>query len=44
MQFINLSPAEGAKFKKIARDALYETVAKKAPKETKKLLEMITKK
>jgi TRAP-type C4-dicarboxylate transport system substrate-binding protein len=44
MQFIELSPAEGAKFKKIANDALYETVAKKAPNEAKKLLDMITKK
>jgi TRAP-type C4-dicarboxylate transport system substrate-binding protein len=44
MQFINLSPAEGAKFKKIASDALYDTVAKKAPEETKKLFKMITKK
>jgi TRAP-type C4-dicarboxylate transport system substrate-binding protein len=44
MQFIHLSPAEGAKFKKIASDALYDTVAKKAPEETKKLFKMITKK
>jgi TRAP-type transport system periplasmic protein len=44
MQFIELSPEEGVDFKKLANDALYDTVVKKAPEESKKLLDMITKK
>jgi TRAP-type C4-dicarboxylate transport system substrate-binding protein len=44
MQFIDLSPVEAAKYKKTADDALYNTIEKKAPKEAKKLLKMITKK
>ncbi|MFZ0451045.1 MAG: TRAP transporter substrate-binding protein DctP [Desulfatiglandaceae bacterium] len=44
MQFIDLSPVEAAKYRKTANDALYNTVEKKAPKEAKKLLKMITKK
>ena len=44
VQFLDLPPEQGEKFKKIANDALYETIVKKAPEETKTLLEMITKK
>ncbi len=44
MQFIDLPPAEAAKYKKLANDALYDTVVKKAPEDAKKVLEMITKK
>jgi TRAP-type C4-dicarboxylate transport system substrate-binding protein len=44
VQFLDLPPEEGEKFKRIANDALYDTVVKKAPEETKTLLEMITKK
>jgi TRAP-type transport system periplasmic protein len=44
VQFLDLPPEQGEKFKKIANDALYDTIVKKAPEETKTLLEMITKK
>jgi TRAP-type transport system periplasmic protein len=44
MKFIDLSTAEATKFKKIANDALYDIVVKKAPEDSKKLLGMITKK
>ena len=43
MKTIDLAGAEGAKYKKIANQALYDTVVNKAPEEAKKLLEMITK-
>ena len=43
MKTIDLPGAEGANFKKIANQALYDTVVNKAPEEAKKLLEMITK-
>jgi TRAP-type C4-dicarboxylate transport system substrate-binding protein len=44
MQFIDLSSGEGDRFKKIANNALYDTVVNKSPEEAKTLLEMITKK
>ncbi|MFH1488679.1 MAG: TRAP transporter substrate-binding protein DctP [Pseudomonadota bacterium] len=44
MTFIELPPAEAAKFKKIARDALFGVIQKKAPVESEKILGYITKK
>lgn len=44
MVFIELPPVEAAKFKKIARDALFEVIKKKAPVESEKILQYITKK
>ena len=44
MVFIELPPPEAAKFKKIARDALFEVIKKKAPVESQKILDFITKK
>ena len=43
MVFINLSPEEAARFKKITREAFTKRVMDKAPVETKKILEYITK-
>ena len=43
MTFIELTGDEGASFKKMADDALYDIVMKKAPEEAKKIREMITK-
>jgi len=43
MTFIKLSSGEAAKFKKMADDALYNAIAKKAPVEAKKIRELITK-
>jgi TRAP-type transport system periplasmic protein len=42
--FIQLSPADAAKFSKMADDGMMETVMKKSPEEAKKLKELITKK
>ena len=42
--FIQLSPADAAKFSKMADDGMMDTVLKKSPEEGKKLKEMITKK
>lgn len=42
--FIQLSPADAAKFSKMADDGMMETVLKKSPEEGKKLKEMISKK
>ena len=44
MTFIELPPAEAEKYKKIARDAMYDVVSKKAPAESEKILKLITKK
>ncbi|MBW2138312.1 MAG: TRAP transporter substrate-binding protein DctP [Deltaproteobacteria bacterium] len=44
MTFITLEGQEGKKFKKMANDALYQVVLKKAPVVAKKIREMITKK
>ncbi|MDX2478930.1 MAG: TRAP transporter substrate-binding protein DctP [Desulfuromusa sp.] len=44
MIFTHLSAEETAKFSKMAADALYKVVSKKAPVESKMILEMITKK
>jgi TRAP-type transport system periplasmic protein len=44
VNFIQLPPAEAAKFSKMADDAMMEIVLKKVPEEGKKLKEMITKK
>jgi tryptophan synthase alpha subunit len=44
MTFIELPPEEAEKYKKIARDAMFEVVSKKAPVESEKILKMITKK
>ncbi len=44
MKFIDLPKAEAAKYKKLADDALYDVIVKKAPAESKKIREMITKK
>ncbi|MEW6665377.1 MAG: TRAP transporter substrate-binding protein DctP [Thermodesulfobacteriota bacterium] len=44
MQFIQLPPAEAEKYVKIARDAMFEVVSKKAPVESEKILKMIIKK
>ena len=43
MVFIDLAKDEAVKFKKIADEALYEALLKKAPEEVKKIKEMITK-
>ncbi len=42
--FIQLPPADAAKFTKMADDGMMETVMKKSPEEAKKLKELITKK
>ena len=42
--FIQLSPADAAKFSKMADDGMMDTVMKKSPEEAKKLKELITKK
>jgi TRAP-type transport system periplasmic protein len=42
--FIDFGPAGTAKFSKIATDALMEVVSKKAPEESRKILELTTKK
>ena len=42
--FIQLSPADAAKFSKMADDAMMDIVLKKSPEEGKKLKEMVTKK
>lgn len=44
MTFIELPPAEAEKYKKIARDAMYEVVSKKSPVESEKILKMVIKK
>jgi TRAP-type C4-dicarboxylate transport system substrate-binding protein len=44
VNFIQLPPDEGAKFSKMADDAMMDVVLKKAPEEGKKLKELITKK
>ncbi|PKN66911.1 MAG: hypothetical protein CVU57_04940 [Deltaproteobacteria bacterium HGW-Deltaproteobacteria-15] len=44
MTFIELPAAEAEKYKKIARDAMYDVVSKKAPAESEKILKLITKK
>jgi TRAP-type C4-dicarboxylate transport system substrate-binding protein len=44
MQFIQLAPAEAEKYVKIARDAMYEVVSKKAPVESEKILNFVVKK
>jgi TRAP-type transport system periplasmic protein len=44
MTFIELPAAEGEKYKKIARDSMYEIVSKKSPAESEKILQFITKK
>jgi len=41
MTFIDLGPEEGAKFKKQADDTLLESLLKKAPEETGKIMELI---
>ena len=43
MQFIELGPVEGPRFKKAADDALAAAISQKAPQETKKIMEMIMK-
>lgn len=43
MTFIELPPTEAAKWSKLASDALYGVVMKKAPEESKKIYDMITK-
>lgn len=43
MTFIELEPAEAQKFSKMAYDALLETVMKKAPEESTKIRELVTK-
>lgn len=43
MIFSKFAPAEAAKFRKMAADALFGVVSKKAPVESQKILEMITK-
>ena len=43
MQFIDLGPVEGAKFRKQADDALAEAITEKAPEESKIILKMIKK-
>ena len=44
MTFVEFSPAETAKFKKMAEDALFGVVKKKAPEEATKIMSMISKK
>ncbi|MBW1863283.1 MAG: TRAP transporter substrate-binding protein DctP, partial [Deltaproteobacteria bacterium] len=43
MTFIEFSPAEASKWSKLASDALYGIVMKKAPEESKKIMKMISK-
>jgi len=41
MTFIELPPAEAEKYKKIARDSMYEIVSKKSPVESEKILQFL---
>ena len=44
MVFIELPPAEAAKYKQIARDSMLEVIRKKSPAEVDKILQYVTKK
>jgi TRAP-type transport system periplasmic protein len=44
MVFIELPPAEAEKYKKMAIDAMYDVISKKAPVESQKILQFVTKK